>query len=158
MFENHSTLGQDPTPFSQPCLIHPSSSKGRSCAAKAFPIPPPELATCKGWSGLSSPQSPSSCIILTPMALTELYRTHQPPRPWPGAPCGVTGEVPSSIPMAAHPGGQALSTGMVHGIPLFLEQFAQFSKVQSIRKNTDIKSSGVQEGFFVQLNALSFLF
>lgn len=41
---------------------------------------------------------------------------------------------------------------MLHNLPFFLRQF---SKVQSIRKNADVKSSHVQEKvFFVQLNAL----
>lgn len=101
MCENHSKLGQDPTPLSQPCLIRPSSSKGRSCALKAFPISPPESR-----GGLSSPRSPSSCIIPTPMAPTELDGTHRPPCPCPGAPCGVTGELPSTIPVATHLGAK----------------------------------------------------
>lgn len=151
MCENHSTLGQDPTPFSQPCLIRPSSSKGRSWAAKAFPISPSER-----WL-----PAKAGCLFLTPMtqllyhpdpdgfhgAVQDSSATMSPARgsPW----CNRRSPV-------IDPHGH--STGTVHGLPLFLEQFVQFSKVQSIRKDADIKSSHVQEGFFVRLSApLGFL-
>lgn len=44
----------------------------------------------EGWAGLSLPRlSPSSSIIPPPVALMELYGTHRPPGPWPGAPRAV---------------------------------------------------------------------
>lgn len=43
----------------------------------------------------------------------------------------------------------------MHGLELFLEQFVQFSEVQSVRRNADIKSSCIQKACFVQLNAFS---
>lgn len=141
MCENCSKLGQDPTPFSQPCLIRPSSSKGRSCAAKPFPFLQWRAGNLwsLGWS------------FLSPLALLLWHPDPDGPSGFlqdsslDGIPHSVT-EVPSWIPTAA-----SLNTSMMYDLPFFLEQF---SKVQSIRKKAHVKSSHIQERFFVQLAAL----
>lgn len=90
-----------------------------------------ELAASGAWGGLFLPYSHSSCSILAPV---DLYRTH----PWMG--------FPTVWQKSLHGSPQLGPTSMMHDIPIFLEQF---SKVQSIRKNADVKSSHVQERFFL---------
>lgn len=132
MCENRSPLGRDPTPFRQPRLIRPPPLARRQITELSASFPSP---------GHPDPVSSPPCWLAR--SWTGLLGHHVLSLATGSPLCNVRSP---GIAAAAHPGPR-----IVHGLELSSEQFVQFSEVQSIRRNADIKSSRIQEAFLLLL-------